>query len=238
MSEALVVLVRSIIGFFSLLIFARLLGKQQISQLTFFDYVLGITVGSIAASLSVDLSSRAWPHWVGLLTWTVLVLALQILTIKSPVAAKFFSGEPTVVISNGKILEDAMKKTRYTVSDLMEQLRDKNIFDLTEVQFAVLETDGQLSVQLKPELRPVTVKDMNLMPADSGLSAQLIYNGMIIEENLELVGLDRLWLEQQLQQQGIEKVTDVFLASYNPAASTLYIDLYSDNLESSTKKPN
>lgn len=131
-----------------------------------------------------------------------------------------------------------MKKTRYTVSDLMEQLRDKNIFDLTEVQFAVLETDGQLSVQLKPELRPVTVKDMNLMPADSGLSAQLIYNGMIIEENLELVGLDRLWLEQQLQQQGIEKVTDVFLASYNPAASTLYIDLYSDNLESSTKKPN
>lgn len=131
-----------------------------------------------------------------------------------------------------------MKKTRYTVSDLMEQLRDKNIFDLTEVQFAVLETDGQLSVQLKPELRPVTVKDMNLMPADSGLSAQLIYNGMIIEENLELVGLDRLWLEQQLQQQGIEKVTDVFLASYNPAANTLYIDLYSDNLESSTKKPN
>ena len=84
MNEGLVVVVRSIIAFFTLLIIARILGKQQLSQLTFFDYVLGITIGSIAATLSVDLSSRAWPHWVGLMVWAVIVWGLQMLTIKKP----------------------------------------------------------------------------------------------------------------------------------------------------------
>ena len=127
LNEALVVMVRGIIAFFTLLIFARLLGKQQISQLTFFDYVLGITIGSIAANLTTDLTSRAWPHWVGLAVWTILVLALQWLTLKWRYASKYIDGEPTVVIMNGKIMEDAMRKLRYRTSELLEQLRQKCI---------------------------------------------------------------------------------------------------------------
>ena len=125
MNEALVVIVRGVIGFFTLLIFARLLGKQQLSQLSFFDYVLGITIGSIAASLTTDLTSRAWPHWVGLAVWTFLVGVLQLLTLKWRYASKYIDGEPTVVIMNGKIMENAMKKLRYRTSELLEQLRLK-----------------------------------------------------------------------------------------------------------------
>lgn len=93
MSEALVEIVRALIGFFTLLIFARLLGKQQISQLTFFDYVLGITVGSTASSLTTDLTSRAWPHWVGLVTWVLAVLALQVITLKWRYASKYMESQ-------------------------------------------------------------------------------------------------------------------------------------------------
>ncbi len=116
MNEGLVVLVRSIISFFTLLIFARLLGKQQISQLTFFDYTLGITIGSIAGSLSTDLNSRAWPYWVGLFSWAILGLLMQKVTLKWNYASKYIGDQPTIVIMNGKVLEDSLKKTRFSSS--------------------------------------------------------------------------------------------------------------------------
>jgi uncharacterized membrane protein YcaP (DUF421 family) len=230
LNEALVVVVRSLIGFFTLLIFARMLGKQQISQLTFFDYVLGITIGSVAASLSVDLTSRAWPHWVGLATWTAAVFALQYISFKSKRANRYLAGEPAVLVLNGQIMEDTMRKLRYTTSDLLEQLRDKNVFDLNQVGFAVLETNGRLSVLLKPEYQAVTPRDLNLTCSNGGLSDELIFNGMVIEENLAKAGVDRVWLEQQLQAQGINSSDEVFLAAYNADSGSLYIDRYKDNL--------
>jgi len=235
-NEALVVVARSIIAFVTLFIFARLLGKQQVSQLTFFDYVLGITIGSIAATLSVDLESRAWPHWVGLAVWTAAVLIIQISSAKSTQAAKIFMGEPVVIISNGKILEEAMGRMRYTIPDLLEQLRNQGVFDISTVEFAVMESDGQLSVLLKPEHQPATVQDLGLVPGGSGLSAQLIYDGQVLPENLQAAGVDRTWLIQQLQKQGINNAAEVFLASYHPGTQTLYIDRYEDGIDASTKQ--
>lgn len=236
MNEALVVLVRSIIAFATLFIFARLLGKQQVSQLTFFDYVLGITIGSIAASLSIDLESRAWPHWVGLAVWTLAVLCIQIASTKSTAAAKIFIGEPVVIIRKGKILEEAMGRMRFTTSEVLEQLRNQGIFDISMVDFAVMESDGQLSVLLKPEHRPATVQDLGLEPQGSSMSAQLIYDGKVIEENLKANGVDHAWLSKQLQKRGINDTSQVFLASYHPGSQKLYIDLYEDGIDTSTKK--
>lgn len=236
LNEAIVVFSRSLIAFFTLLIFARFLGKQQISQLTFFDYVLGITIGSIAASLSIDLESRAWPHWVGLATWTLTVFLIQYISVKSPVAAKLFVGEPVVVISNGKILEEAMGRLRYTTTDLMEELREKDVFDYSQVQFAVVESNGELSVLLKPEYQQPTIQDLNLTVPNSSMSAQLIYDGMIIRENLDAAGVDENWLIKQLKQQNIKHVSDVFLASYNSGSGTLYLDRYEDGIDTSSKQ--
>ncbi|MDD3852988.1 MAG: DUF421 domain-containing protein [Syntrophomonadaceae bacterium] len=228
MSEGLIVLVRSIIAFITLFIFARLLGKQQISQLTYFDYVLGITIGSIAASLSVDLDSRAWPHWVGLATWTVCVLLVQWLVMKSSAADKYFSGEPVIVISDGQIMDEAMRKSRFTVSELLEELRHKDVFELSEVQYAVLETDGKLSVLLKPEYRNATIQDLQLASPAGNMSLLLIYDGMIVEKNLQLSGKKMPWLKQQLKSKGIKDLSEVFLASYHLESNTLYIDQYKD----------
>lgn len=236
MNEALVVLARSIIAFATLFIFARLLGKQQVSQLTFFDYVLGITIGSIAASLSIDLESRAWPHWVGLAVWTLAVLGIQIASTKSTAAAKVFMGEPVVVIRKGKLLEEAMGRMRYTTAEMLEQLRNQGVFDISTVEFAVMESDGQLSVLLKPEHRPATVQDLALTPQGGGMSAQLIYDGQVIQENLQAAGVDTAWLAKQLQQQGINNASQVFLASYHLGTQTLYVDRYEDGIDTSTKQ--
>lgn len=227
LSEALIVLVRGIIGFFTLLIFARILGKQQISQLTFFDYVLGITIGSMASTLTTDLTSSAWAHWVGLLTWAVICFIMQWSTLRSKTISSYIDGEPTIVVMNGQIMEDAMKKMRFRLSDLLEQLRGKDVFDLKEVQFAVLEKDGQLSVLKKPEYIPVTPKDMNLYTGPGGLTITLIYDGTIIPKNLKVINKDKEWLTDELRKKGINDVEDVFMAAIDKT-NNLYIDLYKD----------
>lgn len=229
MNEGLVVLVRSIIGFFSLLIFARILGKEQISQLTFFDYVLGITIGSVAASLTTDLSSRAWPHWVGLITWSALGYLMQIITMKFRYAAKYIEGEPTIVIMNGKIMEDVLKKMKYRASDILVLLRSQGIFDVNEVDFAIVEPNGQLSILKKPEYRPATPKDMNIPVSPTGISTELIYDGILIEENLRQLNKDKAWLMNQLKMKGINDISEAFLVTLNPAGD-LYVDKYDDHI--------
>lgn len=231
MNEALVEAVRALIAFFTLLILTRLLGKQQLSQLTFFDYVLGITVGSIAASMTTDLTSPAWPHWVGLITWILCVFALQFITMKWRYASKCIDGEPTIVIMNGKIMDKAMKKMRYRISDLMEQLRVSGVFDVSQVEYAILETSGQLSVLKKSVYQPVTPKDLDIMPTPNGIETELIYDGVLIEQNLIDAKHDRAWLDSQLKVLGIKDISEVFFASID-MNDNLYVDKYSDHLSS------
>ncbi len=231
MSETLVVMVRAMIGFFTLLIYTRMLGKQQLSQLTYFDYILGITIGSMAAALTTDLSSMAWPHWVGLTAWTAAGLAMQWVTLKWRFASKYIDGEPTVVIMNGKIMEGAMRKLRYRASDLMEQLRVKDVFDIGEVEFAIFETNGTLSVLKKTQFQPVTRGDMSIPTHYQGIGTELIYSGVIFDQNLKQVHLDRPWLEAELRKQGVVDSSDVFLAVLDTSGN-LYVDTYRDRVES------
>lgn len=230
MNEGLVVLVRAIIGFFSLLIFARILGKEQISQLTFFDYILGITIGSIAAELTVDLSSRAWPHFVGLLTWVALGYLMELISLKWRYAAKYLEGEPVIVIMNGVILDKVLKKMRFRVSDITELLRSQGVFDLNEIDYAIVEPNGSLSVLKKPEHLPLTAKDMNIQTPRTGISTELIYDGKLIEENLKHMNKDTKWLMKELKKHGINQVSEAFLVTLNDAGS-LYVDKYKDHIK-------
>ncbi len=230
MDETRVIILRSLIAFVTLHIFARIWGKQSIGQLTFFDYLLGITVGSMAATLSVDLSSRAWPHWVGLFTWTVVVVIMEFCTIHSRGFEKYVLGEPCLLIMNGQIMEETMKKNRYTLSDLLSQLRDRNVFDLNDVAYAILETNGRLSVLLKSEVRPIVRRDMGIPPDAVQLPVKLIFCGIVLKENLALAKLTEKWLRDYLKSQKIRDVKDVFLLSMDSAGQPYY-DLYQDHIE-------
>jgi len=230
MDESLVTIVRSIIAFFTLLIFTRVLGKQQVGQLSAFEYVTGITIGSIASSLSIDLSIKPLPMFVGLLTWVVLVFGLQWTSMKIRWFSKVVNDQPTIVIQNGKILEHNLKKMRYRYDELMAHLRGKNIFDVSQVEFALLESDGKLSVLKKPQFDAVTPNDLHIVPPKNGLMTELIQDGKIIEQNLSDQQISREWVEQQLKMQGIEKIEEVNYAVLLPDGK-LYVDKFQDQIK-------
>ncbi len=229
MTELLQIVIRSIIAVLTLHVFARMVGKQQIGQLTFFDYISGITVGSIAADLATNLDDRPLALWSGLLTWMLLIIAFQYLSLKNRQLHKLLDGEPVVVVQNGKILERNLALTKLPVDTLMSELRAKGIFDLSELEFALLETDGQLSVLKKSQYMPVTPHDLQLNTEYKGLSTELIVDGVVIYQNLSDVSKDYTWLMQELNKQGISKVEEVFYAALSPAG-TLFVDKYQDDL--------
>jgi uncharacterized membrane protein YcaP (DUF421 family) len=138
-------------------------------------------------------------------------------------------GKPTIIIANGHILDKAMKKTRLRLANLMEMLRNKDVFDISEVEFAIFETSGQLSVLKKSEHLPLTPKDMNIPTPYKGIAAPLIYDGEIDEHNLKANKVTKVWLLDQLKNQNINDPSEIFYASINTEGS-LYIDKYEDDL--------
>lgn len=230
MEESLVVMVRAIIAFFTLLIFTRLLGKQQLGKLTFFDYINGIVMGSIAGTLATDLSSKAWVHWVGLATFVVLTFGFQFSTLKNRYLSKVIDDEPTVVIKDGKILENHLSKMRIKIDELNMLLRQKDIFDLTQVEFAIMEPDGNLSVLPKSEYLPVNRKDLNMPVTRSRLTTELIIDGIVIEQNLKQVDKNKSWLLLELESLGIKELEQVYYAALLPNGK-LYVDQYKDKMD-------
>lgn len=232
MNEGLVVCVRGIISFFTLLIFTRVLGKQQLAEITFFDYILGITIGSFAATLTIDLSSSAWPHWIGILTWIVLGVLLQKISLKSKKASHYINDEPVIVIHNGKIMGENLKSSKFTFDELLEQLRLKDIFDVNEVKLAVIETNGQLSTLKMNEFQNM-IDSMNISKNNPNSNTELIFSGIVMSDNLSKSKLDDKWLLEQLNNQNIDNPTEVFYA-FLDSSRKLKITSFKDKIISTT----
>lgn len=154
--------VRAVFAFIVLLVLTRLVGRQSFSQLTFFDFVTATAIGGMGALLATNLSVNIWGIFAALLTFMVLLILNGYLSLESRPLRKLLRGEPVMVVHNGKILEGNMALMRYSVDDLQTQLRERGYFNIADVEFAVLETDGQLSVLSKSQKRPVTPKDINI----------------------------------------------------------------------------
>lgn len=229
LEETYIAIVRTVITFFTLLIYTRILGKQQIGNLTFFDYINGITIGSLGGTLATDLSSKAWVHWVGLTVFILLTYLLQIITLKSRYLSKVIEGEPTIVIQDGKILEKNLKTMRIKYDELMMMLRQNYVFDLTKVAYAIFEPNGSLSVLPKAEHQTVTPKDMNIVVSPVGITTEIIIDGKLIRDNLIQRKKDLLWLQLQLQANGIGDMKDVSFAAILPNGQ-LYVDKYVDRI--------
>lgn len=214
---------RSIFSFLTLWAFTRLMGKHQVSQLTVFDYVVGITIGSLAGAASIDRNLKLIVGLGSIVIWSLLSILLAQLALRSYSLRKIAEGEPTIVIHKGKILEEKMARMNYNLSDLLSQLRSKSIFDLNQVEFAILEPNGELSVLKKSQYQPLTPKDLNLPAGYQGYASDLIMDGTVLEDNLRKRGLNLDWLMEQLRSRGVHDVNDVMLCSLN-ADGTLYLD--------------
>ncbi|MGI6551895.1 MAG: DUF421 domain-containing protein [Bacillota bacterium] len=224
------VFLQTILAFAAIFLYARILGKQQVGQLTVFEYINGITFGSIAAALAVEIGPQeTWYHFLGLTVFFLLTYFLGHVALVSRPARKLIAGEPTIVIHNGKILEDKMKKMQYNVDELTMQLREKGYFDLSQVEFAILETNGALSVLPKSQYRPLTPRDLGLKTRYEGMMSEIIVDGQVIYQNLVQNNLDEKWLMEELMKQGIQDLDQVSYAGLG-SDGNLYVDKVQDQL--------
>lgn len=229
MQLLLKILGQTFLAFFVILLLTRILGKQQIAQLTFYEYINGITFGSIAATLATDTDQLMWQHLIGLVFFGLLTWTMSLASLKSRPVRKIISGEPVIAIQNGKILENNLKKMRYNLDELNSELRSKNIFKLKDVEFAIIEPSGKVSVLKKPDAQTPAKKDLGIITPSDGMDIEVIVDGQLIYSNLRNMGLDAKWLLNQLKIKGINSLGEVAFASVD-ANHQLFVDLYEDKI--------
>ncbi|WP_034763504.1 DUF421 domain-containing protein [Rossellomorea vietnamensis] len=224
MPEYLQVALRSIFILLSLFTITKLLGKKQLSKLSFFEYITGITVGSIAGTLSMDLNLPLSEGLMSILLWFAFPLLFSFLSLKSIRFRRFAEGKPTVFIKDGNIDEKALKKEKYSVDEMLEQLRKKDVFRVADVEFASLDTNGDLSVLLKKEKQPLVREDVFDISQKSTPPQAVITDGKIDQKALAEVGFPLPWLVRELSKRKLT-VDSVFLAQLD-SEGNLTFDLY------------
>ncbi|EKQ52830.1 MULTISPECIES: DUF421 domain-containing protein [unclassified Clostridium] len=207
--------IKTILAYVFALILARGMGRKLISQMTFFDFVVGVSMGTLVANVMVDSSNPTFSSVAALIIVTVLSIGIAFLNIKSFKIRKMTDSEPITLVKDGNIVEENMKNTRMTVGELMMKMREKNAFSLADVEFAIMETDGELSVLTKADKKPVTPLQMNIKTESEGLMKDIIIDGELMEENLKTVGVDKKWIENELKKQNVQEISDVFYAGIN-----------------------
>lgn len=222
MNDYLVLLFRSSVTYFTLVLFARIMGRKQISQLTYFDYVVGITIGSIASVASIDKSVSIYEGIFCIITWSILTILISEITLRNIKLRLLIDSEPLVIIDKGKVIYKNMKKARYNIGDLLMQLRVKDIFYITEVEIAILEPDGKLSVLKKSEYATLTVEDMKIKKPKTGMMVDLILDGRILYSHLDQINKTEKWVITQLERRNIGNIKDVIFAGIQ-ADEEIYI---------------
>jgi uncharacterized membrane protein YcaP (DUF421 family) len=224
----LTTLLRTVAIYAMALLFARLMERKLISQMTFFDFVVGVSLGSLAANAMIGAQRQAEATISALIILSLLSITLSYLNIKSLRIRKVINSEPVTLVQNGTIVEENMKNIRLTVNELMMKLREKNAFCLADVEFAIMETDGQMSVLPKADKKPLTPSQMNIQAVSTGLTRDIIIDGVLLEENLKSTGLDAKWVNSQLNSQNIKDISEVFYAGMDNSKN-LYISKKSAN---------
>lgn len=225
---------KSAISFFILLFFTRILGKKQMSQITYFNYITGITLGSIAASVCIDETISLYNGVISIITWSLLTFFISLLSLKSHVARNLFDGKPDIIIKHGELLQGAIKKNLLNIDDVTMLLRERNIFSIQDVEYAILEPHGKLSILKKPQLNSATKKDLNISTNPFVcLPTDIIIDGKIIEKNLVEIKKDKKWLEKELKKYNlsISQTNQIFYLSLEKDGS-IYLCLKNSPLYS------
>lgn len=198
-------------SFAALFVFAKLIGHKQIAQLDFFDYITGITIGSIAAEMATELE-EPWKPLVAMAVYGLVTVGMSLITSKWPRTRPYVNGTPLILLHNGQLYRDNLKKAKLDLNEFLVLCRQQGYFDLSSIQTAVFEYNGQLSILPRSTQRPVTPEDLHLSPQQEGLCTELIMDGRILDKNLIRIGKTPSWLQKQLQKQQIASIKDVFLA--------------------------
>ena len=208
--EVIEVLLTSLLSVAALFFIAKIMGHKQISQLDFFDYINGITIGSIAAELATELEEPYKPL-IAMAVYGFSALSLSVITSKYPKTRKYINGTPTILMNNGKLYRENLKKAKLDLSEFMVMCRQQGYFNIGDIQTAVYEYNGQLTILPVSNKRPVNPNDLNLAVQPEYILTEVIMDGRILGENLQRMGLEEKWLQKQLTAQGYKSAREIFL---------------------------
>ena len=213
--DTIKLILTSLLSVVALFIITKIMGHKQVAQLDFFDYVSGITIGSIGAELATELESPEKPL-IALIIYGIASALLNYLTTKLPRTRKYINGSPTILMNGGKMYRDNLKKAKLDLSEFMLLCRERGYFNLEEIQTAVFEHNGQLSILPRSANRPLSPNDLNLKPNQASMGVEVIMDGRVLGENLSRMGRDENWLTKQLKSQKYSNAKEIFLGIYHP----------------------
>lgn len=217
------IILSSVASLIVLFLLTKLMGEKQISQLNMFDYIVGITIGSIAAEMATELEKPAYLGAVSMIVYALIAVLISVVSSRSIRLRKYLSGRPLVLMDQGKLYRTNMKKAHLDLSEFLTLARASGYYDLTQVETAILECNGAISFLPRPECRPVTPADLNLSPAPERPVATVIMDGRVLESNLKMMGQNETWLLTQLKQQGYHSPKEIFLGTCDEQSQlTLY----------------
>lgn len=229
MPSWVILVLRTAILFFLILIITRIIGNVNLSKSTPFKLINYIVIAIIGAFISLGLIRNIVFAFIVLGVWTLLSLALDYLSIKSKIIHDFINGKETVLIKDGKVMEQDLKKVKYTGEDLLRELRSKNVFNLCDVQFAVMESSGEINILLKSDKKPISSHDLKIQVAPVSEPETVILDGNILDGALSDRGLNREWLEVQLSNFGV-LLKNVFIGQVD-SSGDLFIDTFDDSIQ-------
>lgn len=197
----------------TLFILSKLMGNREMSQLSVFDYVNSITIGSIAAEMATCEFTDVVKPFTAMIIFALCIILLSILTDKSIKLRRFLTGKPSILYDNGQIYYKILAKAKMDLGEFLMQCRVNGYFDLSDIQTAILESNGKISFLPVSNKRPITGEDLNISPAQDYLVANVIIDGKIMPQNLKYIGQNEKWLTKQLHAQSISDISEVFLAT-------------------------
>ena len=207
------VILTALLSVVALFIITKIMGHKQVAQLDFFDYVSGITIGSIGAELATELEEPYKPL-IALCVWGGASLILNLIAHKIPRMRKYINGTPTILMNSGKLYRKNLKQAKLDLSEFMLLCREQGYFDLEEIQIAVFEHNGKLSILPKAANRPATPEELGITARATHIGVELIMDGKIMGENLARIGREEKWLLNNLKLKGYDRAEEVFLAVY------------------------
>ena len=211
--EIIKVILTALLSVASLFSVTKIMGHKQVAQLDFFDYVSGITIGSIGAELATELE-KPYKPLIALCVWGGASLILNLLAHKLPKTRKYINGTPTILMNDGKLYRKNLKQAKLDLSEFMLLCREQGYFDLDEIQTVIFEHNGKLSILPKAAKRPVTPDDLKITAKATHVGAEVIMDGRVMGENLSRMGRDVNWLNKRLKTEGCKDVKDIFLGIY------------------------
>lgn len=220
--ELLKIAFTSVISVITLFLLTKLMGNKQISQLSMFDYIIGISIGSIAAEFATELENPE-RTLVAMIIYAISAYLVSLVTGKSTHMRKIIIGKPLILFDKGKLYRENFKKAKIDISDFLTHCRNQGYFDLSQMQTAVFEYNGSISILPTEANRPLSPSDMNMNPIQQEILVNVILDGNINEENLKYTGNNKIWLEKQLHDQGFHHADEIFLGSVNTVDNTLLL---------------